>query len=342
MSFCALVPQFATTDITPSSCATFMLARRSGSRIAAPFEIVGSRPSPSPNSFIFSSSSFASEMAVGSRSSMSGRLARTFWISGVAFASGGVKVSSTTSVRPSFASCVARIGFTNASDAAVLSITMPTVFGRLPEDFSAIASNAGSEPSACWSPVADVWKTYLKPRAVIWSEYENVTMGNCARSVTSVTASVNELRYAPVAATRCGASATMRCAAFFAFSTLSPASNTESFSFAPPSDRIPPCWLIAAIASSAADFITCPCRAHGPDIGAMRPTSMSGAARTPVAASASPAATAMPAKRRRRASIECCVMVLPPVRCRGGPDAKARTALRPTCRDTPAAPGRRS
>jgi hypothetical protein len=32
----------------------------------------------------------------------------------------------------------------------------------------------------------------------------------------------------------------MRCAAFLAFSTLSPASNTASLSFAPPRDLMPP------------------------------------------------------------------------------------------------------
>ena len=192
----------------------FMLLRRSGSRIVAPLAIVGTLPCPRPNSFIFSSNSLASEITVGSRMRMPGRAERTFSISGVAFASGGVKVSSTTSFKPGFSNWWSRIGFTNDTEAAVLSITMPMVLGRCPDAFSASSSNAGSEPSACCTPVAEVWNTYLKPREVIRSEYENVTTGNCARSVTSVTANVNELRYAPVATTRFGDSATMRCAAY--------------------------------------------------------------------------------------------------------------------------------
>ena len=76
------------------------------------------------------------------------------------------------------------------------------------------------------SPVADVWNTYLKPRSVIWSEYENVShrqlraLGHLGHGERERADS-----YAPAPATTSGASATMRCAAFLAFSTLSPASK---------------------------------------------------------------------------------------------------------------------
>src|SRR5262245_16899614 len=63
----------------------------------------------------------------------------------------------------------------------------------------------------------------------------------------------------------------MRCAAFFAFSTLSPASNTNSLSLALPSALMPPCRLMSSMARLAPLSIRSPWRAHGPDIGAMRP-----------------------------------------------------------------------
>src|SRR5688572_2640102 len=64
----------------------------------------------------------------------------------------------------------------------------------------------------------------------------------------------------------------MRCAAFFAFSTLSPASNTSSFIFAPPIDLMPPAALMLSIARLAPFSIRSPCRAQGPDIGAISAT----------------------------------------------------------------------
>src|SRR5262245_45045424 len=63
----------------------------------------------------------------------------------------------------------------------------------------------------------------------------------------------------------------MRWAAFLAFSTLSPASNTMSFNLAPPSALMPPALLTFSIARLAPLTIRSPCRAHGPDIGAIRP-----------------------------------------------------------------------
>ena len=86
-----------------------------------------------------------------------------------------------------------RIGFTDATEAAVLSVMMATVFGRVPLA-SASLIMTGSAISACAAAVAEVWNTYLKPRPVIRSEYDSVSSGRLARSVTSVTASVNELR----------------------------------------------------------------------------------------------------------------------------------------------------
>src|SRR5690606_12227569 len=118
--------------------------------------------------------------------------------------SGGVKVSSTTSSSLFLASRPSFMAFTDDNEAAVLSVSMATVLGRLPEAFSARSRIIGSAMSACRPAVAEVWKMYLKPREVIWSEYDRVSMGSLARSVTSVTARVNELRYAPVPATRSG------------------------------------------------------------------------------------------------------------------------------------------
>ena len=56
------------------------------------------------------------------------------------------------------------------------------------------------------------------------SEYDRVSHGISARSVISVTARVKELSQAPVPPLRSGFCATIRWAAFLAFSVLSPAS----------------------------------------------------------------------------------------------------------------------
>ena len=73
--------------------------------------------------------------------------------------------------------------------------------------------------------------------------------GRSARSVTSVTPSVKLDSQAPVAPTRSGSCATILCAVFLAFSTVSPASNTTSFILAPPIAAMPPAWLMSSIAS---------------------------------------------------------------------------------------------
>ena len=151
--------QFATTDITPSSSSGERFAARSGSPMALPFDTVGRRPRPRPNSFIFSMSSFESETVVGSSMKRSGRVARTRWIRGVAFESGGVKVSSTTSVSPCAASALpSTIGLTNATEAAVESMTKPMRSGLVPDAVSASSMRIGSASSACFTPVGEVWK----------------------------------------------------------------------------------------------------------------------------------------------------------------------------------------
>ena len=125
------------------------------------------RPRPRPNSCIFSRHILSSGIDVGSSSRKSGRLERTFWMSGVASDSGGVKVSSTTSLRPSFSIPPSRMGLAKLTGAAVLSMMMPTVCGLLPDTVSASLTRAGSTLLAWAPPVGEVWNTYLKPRAVI-------------------------------------------------------------------------------------------------------------------------------------------------------------------------------
>ena len=52
--------------------------------------------------------------------------------------------------------------------------------------------------------MAEVWKMYLKPREVSTSRYDSVSIGKCARSVTSLVASVSVLKYEPLTATMFG------------------------------------------------------------------------------------------------------------------------------------------
>jgi hypothetical protein len=68
-----------------------------------------------------------------------------------------VKVSSTTSSRPSSASSRSRIGLTDESEAAVLSVTIATVFGSAPAAWAS-SIRVGSDCSACEPEVAEVWK----------------------------------------------------------------------------------------------------------------------------------------------------------------------------------------
>jgi hypothetical protein len=93
--------------------------------------------------------------------------------------------------------------------------------------------------------------------------------------VTSVTASVKVLSHAPTPPITSGYCETRRCAAFFAFSAESPASEMMSFIFAPPIDLMPPALLTSSIAISAPMRSSWPCRAHGPESGAISATSTS-------------------------------------------------------------------
>ena len=98
---------------------------------------------------------------VVSTSSRSGRAPRTFCTSEVASESGGVKVSSTTSFRPSFSKPPSRIGLVKLTGEAVLSIRMPTVFGVVAFASLAMAITTG-RASAAWAlAVGEVWNTYL-------------------------------------------------------------------------------------------------------------------------------------------------------------------------------------
>src|SRR6185436_8571285 len=136
-------------------------------------------------------------------------------------------------------------------------------------DLVARSTTRGSNAVAWESAVGDVWKMYLKPRPVIRSEYDSVSHGSSARSVTSVTASVKLDSQQPMPPTTSGSCAIRRCAAFLAFSAESPASIATSSSFAPPIDLIPPAALTSPTAVSAPHFTSVPCRAHGPLNGQM-------------------------------------------------------------------------
>ena len=163
-------PQLATTIMIPCTASVLTLCSMSGSAMVMLKETVGILPWPSPNSLIFSRPSLASEMALGMNSSKSGRADRTFWINGVASESGGVQTSSTTSCRPSWAKIFSLSALAVATDVAVLSIIIATVFGRLPDAASASFISSGRPSSDCRLAGAAVWKMYLKPRSVSKSE----------------------------------------------------------------------------------------------------------------------------------------------------------------------------
>src|SRR5579863_8902638 len=110
----------------------------------------------------------------------------------------------------------ARSGLRKLIGAAVLSPIRPTVVGVFPVAALARSISVGSELAACVSAVGDDWKIYLKPRLVSESAYDKVSQGICARSVTSVIASVKVESHAPRPPTTSGCSATRRCAAFLA------------------------------------------------------------------------------------------------------------------------------
>ena len=205
---------------------------------------------------------------------------------------------------PIFSSPPSRIGFRKKTGEAELSPMMPAVDGVLPVAVLASSRIAGTAPEDCRLATGEVWKTYLKPRSVMLSANESVSHGICARSVTSVTASVKVLSHAPVPPTRSGSCAVSRCAAFFAFSAESPASATTSLRRAPPSALMPPFWLISSTAISAPIWINWPCRAHGPEIGAMTATLTSFACAHDAVANAAAAAAIAAASAARRPTLK--------------------------------------
>ena len=163
-------PQLATTVMMPWTTSGLTLCSMSGSAIVMLNDTVGILPCPRPNSLIFSSPSLASETAFGMNSRRSGRADLTFWIRGVASESGGVQTSSTTSSRPSCAKIFSFSAFAVATEVAVLSISMATVFGRLPDAASASFINSGTPSCDCTLAGAAVWKMNLNPRSVSRSE----------------------------------------------------------------------------------------------------------------------------------------------------------------------------
>src|ERR1019366_2358262 len=177
-------------------------------------------------------------------------------------------------------------------DDAELSPTMATFVGFLPLAFSASSMMIGTISSAWASAVGEDWNTYLSPRRVIASEYDSVSQGSSARSVTSVMARVKLDSQAPKPPARSGSCATMRCAASLDFSEESPASNSISFSLAPPRALMPPAPLTSSIAMRAPICSSNPLRAQGPDNG----TSMAILTSAGLSARALPATAAAPAR----------------------------------------------
>jgi len=134
-----------------------------------------------------------------------------------------------------------------------------------------------------------------------------VSHGSFARSVTSVTARVNELSHEPVPPIASGLRDSASWAACLAFSALSPASATTSLNLAPPSDLTPPALLMSSIAMSAPSFISWPWRAQGPDIGAIKMilTSFISATAWPAASVSGAATTAASAASDARRESFC-------------------------------------
>jgi len=146
-----------------------------------------------------------------------------------------------------------------------------------------------------------------------------VRNGNSARSVISVIANVNELTKAPLAPVKSGSADKRRCAAFLAFSTLSPASAVISLILAPPRALMPPAALMSSTAICAPLTCSSPLRAHGPDSGTMTASLISLAAvcaqPTEVGSAQAARAAMADATRWRRAG--CCanlsVFIVSPV-----------------------------
>ena len=156
-----LPPQLAMATITPSIRSLPTTVSNSGAPMWPPLVMIGSRPLPRPISLSFSSTSLVSGTLVVSTSSMSGRALRTFCTSEVASDSGGVKVSSTTSLRPSLSKPPSRIGLVKLTGEAVLSMMMPMVLGVATCASLATSITTGSASLDCLLAVGEVWNTYL-------------------------------------------------------------------------------------------------------------------------------------------------------------------------------------
>src|SRR5262244_1884207 len=142
------------------------------------------------------------------------------------------------------------------------------------------------------------------------SEYDRVSHGSSARSVTSVTARVKLDSQQPMPPTTSGSCATRRCAAFLAFSAVSPVSYRTSFILAPPRALMPPLLFTSSMASSAPICSRMPWRAQGPESGTTRAifTSRGFCARARRGASAAAVATSPVLMAVRRPINEGVVM----------------------------------
>src|SRR5438046_9104303 len=93
-------------------------------------------------------------------------------------------------LRPRSFATPPRIAFMKLTEDAELSPTKPTFVGFPAPDLVARSTIRGSSAVAWVSAVGEVWKMYLNPRPVIKSEYDSVSDGNSARSVTSASGRV--------------------------------------------------------------------------------------------------------------------------------------------------------
>jgi len=147
-----------------------MTFNSSGAPIWPPLVTTGTAPFPMRISLILSSSSLVSGTLVDNKNATSGRVLRSFCTLDVASDIGGVNTSSTVSLSFSLSKPPSRMALVKLTGDAVLSITMPTDCGGLPLACVANFTKIGNAAAACVLALGDVWKTYLKPRSLIWSE----------------------------------------------------------------------------------------------------------------------------------------------------------------------------
>src|SRR5260221_1546118 len=172
-SSCPLSGQLATLNNSPSSSSGPIVLSNSGEPNGAPLPTSGIFPLLSLTSSSFQSISLQSGMAEVRSSRKSGLAERTLSTSGVASDSGGVKIWSTTALRPAFSmpppsrSCLPKL-----TGEAVLSWITPIVFGRLPVACSASLSAVGRGSAACQSAGRDVLYMDIEARLVVAAEYE--------------------------------------------------------------------------------------------------------------------------------------------------------------------------